>query len=111
VTLGNNAIGGGVAFTTVDAQDLLLPDQKMGAKVKLGYASNDQQFQRSLTTYAKPNDQLDMIVSYSERDSDGGEDGKSNHIQGDDITIKSILAKVNVMPAEGHKITASYQSY
>lgn len=111
VTLGNNAIGGGVAFTTVDAQDLLLPDQKMGAKVKLGYASNDQQFQRSLTTYAKPNDQLDMIVSYSERDSDGGEDGKGNHIQGDDITIKSILAKVNVMPAEGHKITASYQSY
>lgn len=66
VTLGNNAIGGGVAFTTVDAQDLLLPDQKMGAKVKLGYASNDQQFQRSLTTYAKPNDQLDMIVSYGE---------------------------------------------
>ena len=111
VTLGNNAIGGGVAFTTVDAQDLLLPDQKMGAKVKLGYASNDQQFQRSLTTYAKPNEQLDMIVSYSERDSDGGEDGKGNHIQGDDITIKSILAKVNVMPAEGHKITASYQSY
>ena len=111
VTLGNNAIGGGVAFTTVDAQDLLLPDQKMGAKVKLGYASNDQQFQRSLTTYAKPNDQLDMIVSYGERDSDGGEDGKGNHIQGDDITIKSILAKVNVMPAEGHKITASYQSY
>ena len=111
VTLGNNAIGGGVAFTTVDAQDLLLPDQKMGAKVKLGYASNDQQFQRSLTTYAKPNDQVDMIVSYSERDSDGGEDGKGNHIQGDDITIKSILAKVNVMPAEGHKITASYQSY
>lgn len=111
VTLGNNAIGGGVAFTTVDAQDLLLPDQKMGAKVKLGYASNDQQFQRSLTTYAKPNDQVDMIVSYGERDSDGGEDGKGNHIQGDDITIKSILAKVNVMPAEGHKITASYQSY
>ena len=111
VTLGNNAIGGGVAFTTVDAQDLLLPDQKMGAKVKLGYASNDQQFQRSLTTYAKPNEQLDMIVSYGERDSDGGEDGKGNHIQGDDITIKSILAKVNVMPAEGHKITASYQSY
>ncbi|MBZ9934483.1 hypothetical protein LB570_30925, partial [Mesorhizobium sp. BR1-1-5] len=66
VTLGNNAIGGGVAFTTVDAQDLLLPDQKMGAKVKLGYASNDQQFQRSLTTYAKPNEQLDMIVSYGE---------------------------------------------
>ena len=111
VTLGNNAIGGGVAFTTVDAQDLLLPDQKMGAKVKLGYASNDQQFQRSLTTYAKPNEQLDMIVSYGERDSDGGEDGKGNHIQGDDITIKNILAKVNVMPAEGHKITASYQSY
>ncbi|MFW2177348.1 MULTISPECIES: TonB-dependent receptor domain-containing protein [unclassified Moraxella] len=111
VTLGNNAIGGGVAFTTVDAEDLLLPNQKLGAKIKLGYGSNDKQFQRTITTYAQPNDKLDLLLSYGERDSDGGEDGGGKHIQGDDINIKNILAKASVTPIDGHKITASYQRY
>ena len=85
VTLGNNAIGGAVAFTTVDAQDLLLPNQTVGAKLKLGYDSNDQQLHSTLTTYAKPNDQFDVLLSYGERHSDGGKDGAGDHIQGDDI--------------------------
>lgn len=111
VTLGNNAMGGGVAFTTVDAQDLLLPNQQLGAKIKLGYGSNDKQFHRSITAYAQPNDKLDLLLSYGERDSDGGEDGQGKHIQGDDITIKNVLAKASLTPIEGHKLTASYQRY
>lgn len=111
VTLGNNAIGGAVAFTTVDAQDLLLPNQTVGAKLKLGYDSNDQQLHSTLTTYAKPNDQFDVLLSYGERHSDGGKDGAGDHIQGDDIKIKNTLLKANIMPSAGHKITASYQQH
>lgn len=111
VTLGNNAVGGAVAFTTVDAEDLLLPEQKIGARVKLGYASNDNQLHTALTTYAKPNDAVDLLVSYGERHSDGGEDGRGQHIQGDDITIKNILAKASFVPLQGHQFSASYQQY
>lgn len=111
VTLGNNAIGGAVAFRTVDAEDLLRPDEKVGARVKLGYASNDKQFHSTATAYGKPTDNSDVLVSYGQRKSDGGEDGDGRHIQGDDITIKNILAKASFKPAEGHKISASYQQY
>lgn len=111
VTLGNNAIGGGVAFTTVDAKDLLRPDQSVGASVKLGYDSNDNQLRGTFTAYGKPNDSTDLLLSYGERQSDGGEDGRGDHMQGKDITIKNILAKASFAPLDGHKLTASYQKY
>lgn len=65
----------------------------MGAKLKLGYDSNDQQLHSTLTTYTKPNDQFDVLLSYGERHSDGGKDGAGDHIQGDDIKIKNTLPK------------------
>lgn len=111
LTLGNNAIGGGVAFTTVGASDLLRPNQTVGATVKTGYASNDKQLHTTLTAYTAPNDTLDMLVSYGERHSDGGEDGNGQHIQGDNIVVKNVLAKVNVKPRDGHQLTASYSHY
>lgn len=111
VTLGNNAMGGAVAFRTVDAEDLLRPDEKVGAKLKVGYASNDKQFHSTATAYGKPTDNSDVLISYGQRNSDGGKDGDGQHIQGDDITIKNILAKASFKPADGHKISASFQQY
>lgn len=111
VTLGNRALGGAVAFTTVDASDLLQPDQKIGAKLKLGYGSNDNEVHGTATIFAKPTDNTDVLLSYGQRQSDGGEDGRGRHIQGKDITIDNILAKVSVMPSDAHKLTASYQQY
>lgn len=111
VTLGNNAMGGAVAFRTVDAEDLLRADEKAGARVKIGYASNDKQLHSTVTAYAKPTDNSDVLISYGQRKSDGGEDGEGRHIQGDDITIKNILAKASFTPIEGHKLSATYQQY
>lgn len=111
VTLGNNAMGGAVAFRTVDAEDLLRPDEKVGARLKLGYASNDKQLHSTATAYGKPTDNSDVLISYGQRKSDGGEDGEGRHIQGDDITIKNILAKASFTPIEGHKLSATYQQY
>ena len=111
VTLGNNAGGGAVAFTTVDAEDLLRPGQRLGAKVKLAYHSNDEQFHETATLYGQPTDHTDFLLSYGQRDSEGGEDGRGNHIQGDDIRIKNILAKVSVSPSDAHKVSLSYKNY
>ena len=107
--MGNNAIGGAVAFRTVDAEDLLRPDQTIGARLKLGYASNDSQVHSTATVYGKPTDNSDVLLSYGQRESDGGKDGRGKHIIGDDISIKNILAKVSVKPVEGHKLSLSYQ--
>ncbi|WP_434353544.1 TonB-dependent receptor [Psychrobacter sp. HD31] len=110
VTLGNNASGGAVAFKTVDAEDLLKPDQTMGARVKVGYHSNDKQVNGNVAVYGKPTDSTDVLLAYGMRNSDGGEDGHGNHIQGDDIEIGNILAKFSFMPTDDHKITLGYKS-
>ena len=59
VTLGNDALGGAVAFKTVDAADLLKPGQKIGAKLHAGYASNNDELLTSATVFAAPTDNID----------------------------------------------------
>ena len=59
VTLGNDAIGGAVAFKTVDAADLLKPGQRIGAKLHAGYASNNDELLTSATVFAAPTDNVD----------------------------------------------------
>lgn len=110
VTLGNNASGGAVAFTTVDAEDLLKPDQTFGAKVKVGYNSNDSQVNGNVAIYGQPTQHIDFLLAYGARQSDGGEDGHGNHIQGDNIEVDNILAKLSIIPNENHKLTFGYKS-
>ena len=61
VTLGNDALGGAVAFETVDAADLLKPEQRIGSRVKVGYGSNNDELLTSATVYGAPQ----QIVMYS----------------------------------------------
>lgn len=111
VTLGNNARGGAVAFKTVDAADLLKYDQDIGARVKVGYNSNDEQLQTVGTVYGKPTDNSDVLLSYGVRSADQGTDGDGNPLMTKESEITNILAKVSVSPAEGHKITANFSRY
>ena len=67
VTLGNDALGGAVAFETVDAADLLKPGQKIGAKLKAGYASNNDELLTSATVYGAPTDNIDLLAYYGKR--------------------------------------------
>ena len=64
VTLGNDAIGGAVAFETVDAADLLDVDQKIGAKIHTGYGSNNDELLTSATVFAAPQQNVDLLVYY-----------------------------------------------
>lgn len=111
VTLGNNAQGGAIKMTTIDAEDLLKPEQTLGAKLKTEYYSNDKQKHGAATIFGKPTDNTSFLLYYGQRNSDGGEDAKGNHIQGDDIVIKNILAKFSIEPVLNHKLTASYKRY
>ena len=111
VTLGNNARSGGVAFTTVDASDLLKPNQTVGARLKAGYHSNDDQVLGVATVYGKPADNVEALVSYGMRDIGRGTDGDGNPLMTKESDIQNILAKVSVMPAYGHKVTANFSRY
>ena len=107
VTLGNDAIGGAVAFKTVDAVDLLKPGQRIGAKVHAGYASNNDELLTSATVFAAPTDNVDLLAYYGKRDSDSGEDGNGRELFEDSKT-ESILLKAGAYIADDHHIGANF---
>ena len=107
VTLGNDAIGGAVAFKTVDAVDLLKPGQRIGAKVYAGYASNNDELLTSATVFAAPTDNVDLLAYYGKRDSDSGEDGNGRELFEDSKT-ESILLKAGAYIADDHHIGANF---
>jgi hemoglobin/transferrin/lactoferrin receptor protein len=110
VTLGNDAIGGGVAFETVDAADLLKPGQKIGAKLHAGYGSNNDELLTSTTVYAAPTENIDLLAYYGQRNANAGEDGEGRSIQTEDSEGENILLKAGAYIGDGHHVGASFSS-
>lgn len=107
VTLGNDALGGAVAFETVDAADLLKPGQKVGAKLKAGYASNNDELLTSATVYGAPTDNVDLLAYYGKRDTDSGEDGSGRELF-EDSESESFLLKAGAYVGDDHRVGASF---
>ncbi|MGM8897774.1 MULTISPECIES: TonB-dependent receptor domain-containing protein [unclassified Psychrobacter] len=107
VTLGNDALGGAVAFETVDAADLLRPGQKIGAKLKAGYASNNDELLTSATVYGAPTDNVDLLAYYGKRDTDSGEDGSGRELF-EDSESENVLLKAGAYLTDNHRVGASF---
>ena len=107
VTLGNDALGGAVAFKTVDAADLLKPGQKIGAKLKAGYASNNDELLTSATVYGAPTDDIDLLAYYGKRDTSSGEDGEGRELF-EDSESENFLLKAGAYIADDHRVGASF---
>ena len=110
VTLGNDALGGAVAFRTVDAADLLKPGQSVGAKLKVGYASNNDELLTSATVYGAPTDNIDLLAYYGKRDANAGEDGEGRDIQTKESKGENILLKAGAYIADDHHVGANFSS-
>lgn len=108
VTLGNDAIGGAVAFETVDAADLLKPGQKVGAKLHAGYGSNNDELLTSATVYGAPTENVDLLAYYGKRDANAGEDGKGRKIQTENSEGENILLKAGAYVGSDHHVGASF---
>ncbi|WP_198328775.1 TonB-dependent receptor domain-containing protein [Psychrobacter faecalis] len=109
VTLGNDALGGAVAFKTVDAADLLKPGQRIGAKLHAGYASNNDELLTSATVFAAPTDNVDLLAYYGKRDTNSGEDGNGRELF-EDSKSENILLKAGAYIADDHHIGANFSS-
>ncbi|WP_350559539.1 TonB-dependent receptor domain-containing protein [Psychrobacter sp. CAL346-MNA-CIBAN-0220] len=107
VTLGNDALGGAVAFKTVDAADLLKPGQKIGAKIHAGYASNNDELLTSATVFAAPTENIDLLAYYGKRDVSSGEDGSGRELF-EDSEGENILLKAGAYIADDHRVGASF---
>jgi len=66
---GVGALGGTVSAQTKDAADFLRPGQSWGARVRAGYANNNEEQSRHVAMYARPSDRLDLLAALSKRKS------------------------------------------
>lgn len=79
----SGGIGGSVVFRTVDAKDLLENGEIIGAKIKSGYASNNDEFSQSLLIYSAPIDGLDILAAINRKRYDWGKSGNDMKMGGD----------------------------
>lgn len=107
VTQGSGALGGSVAFVTVDASDMLEPGEVFGGKIKTGYASNNKDWSQSLALYGKVFERLELLGYIGNHSHDFGESADGWRVGGDGDDL-SALFKATYRINEYQKITLSY---
>lgn len=106
VVNGSGALGGSVAFKTVDAKDLLDNGEIIGAKIKTGYASNNSEFSQGLMLFTAPVEGLDFIAAINHKGYDYGKSGNKRKIGGDGNDL-SYLLKLGYSFLDAHRISIS----
>ena len=106
VVNGSGALGGSVAFKTVDARGLLESGEKIGAKIKTGYASNNSEFSQGLMLFTAPVEGLDFIAAINHKGYDYGKSGNKRKIGGDGNDL-SYLLKLGYSFLDAHRISIS----
>lgn len=106
---GNGGIGGTLAVTTKDAADFLAgSDRNYGSRVKTGYATDTQDWQKSVYAFGRYG-MWDGVVGVNRRD--GGDIKTSKGKRGAsaaDSDYTSYFAKISAMPSDDLKLSLSY---
>ncbi|QKF65321.1 TonB-dependent receptor domain-containing protein [Campylobacter corcagiensis] len=105
----SGAMGGSVAFKTVDASDLLEDGEIVGARINMGFASNNDEFSQGLTIYGSDEDRIfDALGYFNHRGYDFGKDGAGRAMGGDGDDYNYLL-KLGVKTGDHGKLTGSYE--
>lgn len=115
VQVGNNSVtnsglGGSVHFETKNAQDMLRPGERYGARLYAGHGTNAYT-QGSATVYGQLTDTVDALLYGYLIDRDNFDDGDGNETIGSDGEIGNMLMKLGWEPAVGHRLQLSYDRY
>ncbi len=110
-TWGSGALGGVIAFTTVDATDLLRPGERMGIKIRGGFQSANEQYIPGASFYGLLGEQFDYLLDFSYRNAaDNIRLGDGSKLQHSSFESFSSLAKFNWTPGH-HRVMFSAQTF
>lgn len=94
------ALGGTVRATTLDASDLLEPDQRLGTFLKSGYSSNDDGRLYAGALYGRPSATVDLLAFGSLRNSNDMTLPDGTHLADSATDSESLLLKSGWQPGE-----------
>ncbi|MEM9839593.1 MAG: TonB-dependent hemoglobin/transferrin/lactoferrin family receptor [Pseudomonadota bacterium] len=106
---GSGAVGGVLAFETVDADDLLKADERFGARVRAGYQSVNEESSGNLTVFGR-NETLDGLASLTIRQSSDITLGSGADLPSDD-DIVSGLVKGSWQATDALSLEGSWQRF
>ncbi len=106
---GSGAVGGVLAFETVDAADLLREGESWGARVRGGYQSVNEETFGTLTAFTKQGN-LDALASFGLRQSGDIELGSGADLPSDD-EINTGLVKLGYAFTDAFSADLSWQSF
>jgi hemoglobin/transferrin/lactoferrin receptor protein len=106
----NSGLGGGVAFETKDAKDLLRPGEKAGARLFGGIATNDYHHY-SGTLFSQLSDNVDGLFYYNAIDRKNPNDGEGNTMTGEEGKTENYIAKLGWDINDSNRIKLSYDYY
>ncbi|HEY3301889.1 MAG TPA: TonB-dependent receptor plug domain-containing protein [Methylophilaceae bacterium] len=111
ITSGSGSLGGTINATTKSASDFLAPNQRYGARVKFGYANNNDEYSRSYIAYARPDDRVDILYNYSNRTSNNITLPDGTALDSSAIESVSKLLKFSLFPIDTLALTTSVVSF
>lgn len=101
---GPGALGGGIRYETKDPEDLLLPGQTAGARLKFSAQTNGRQLAPSVSLYGVPDERFGYLVSVTKTWSDNYEDGDGNEVSSSDNEPLDALIKLRFRPTDDQQI-------
>lgn len=105
---GSSALGGVIAFETVDAADLLEPDSQFGYRVKGGFQGVSNEWMAGGTLFGRSQDgAYSGIASLTYRDSGNINLARGENLQGDD-QIASGLIKASAQLTDAFKLDMAW---
>ena len=106
---GSGAVGGVLAFESVDAADFLEEDQTIGARIRLGYQSVNEETLATLSGFTRQG-KFDGVASIGLRQSGDIELGSGASLPSDD-DIQSALLKGSYALTDAISLEASWQRF
>lgn len=106
---GSGAVGGVLAFESVDAADLLKDDQTWGVRTRVGYQSVNEEMLGSITAFTQQG-KFDGLASFGLRQSGDIELGSGADLPSDD-EIQNALLKGSYAFSDALSIEGSWQRF
>ncbi|CAM3407817.1 TonB-dependent hemoglobin/transferrin/lactoferrin family receptor [Thalassospira profundimaris] len=108
---GTGALGGVIALTTKDANDLLEAGENLGARVKVGYASVDHGLTTNGMAYGRPTENTDFLVSLTRESTGNFEAGDGDKQPYTDDDYINGLVKGGIDINDASRLTLTLQRY
>ncbi len=107
ISTNSGFLGGAVKTVTKDAEDFLLPGQTVGGRVKFGYGNNNDEYLRSYIAYARPHERIDLLYSYTNRQSNDITQGDGEKLANSQVGTVAELYKFTIIPIDSLRISTS----